>query len=672
MKTILLSLLLPVMAMAQTTNREVSGTIAPGLSAESNLATNRSCRRSINGITNASSILTRNTTTPLENPADCQIDAASSTQLVAWPSRLTATLAGTFLKNATCEAGFTYSGDATLYKTYVTINSVKQTVDLQLTNATNPQSVSMIFPCGDLTNAPAVAIEATGNGAIINVAKVYIGKPRNVGVAPAGASLFGTISWASTASCAWATANVGYTNYTADTDCPTPSVTGNLKAPSTKIPGFSYDSLPAGNYLIVATGGFFKAGASSTSFYRFFDGTVGGGDNLVGVNLANNLVVPVLSGSMAYSAAQPAGTIQIQGSTTSGSGSTQIDVTAAAFTINVYYFPNFSAQNITQDISGWYIDATINGGDPDLGTASVSSFTEMISSALTMTPASGSAPIGIMCSSTNAATAPSTGATTCAAGSESVGGNFYIPQPGTYKVCFEGSDYVQLDQGVFTQHTFELIETPTNAQTLTLQGGSIVQTNVGALNIATGSNAVGGGIVNNCSYFNWSNKSTSTPIGVRLMYQQTVTGTPDISFLLGGNPRVMKIRVERVVPIAAAPIFANGVITSSPGVARVSFARFGGASDQSNCGSSPCTVYTGGTPDVTGATRSGTGLYTAAIAAGTFSAKPACTCSAQNNSGNSGACSANATSATSVDIAARSDTGTLVDTSVSLNCQQLK
>lgn len=178
----------------------------------------------------------------------------------------------------------------------------------------------------------------------------------------------------------------------------------------------------------------------------------------------------------------------------------------------------------------WYIAAALSGALVDLGVASVASYTEMISAGLTLTPRFGSAAAGTMCSTTNAATAPSTSPTTCAAGSESVGISFTIPDAAAaYEVCFTGSQYIQVDSGESLSSGFQLIETPTNAQTLTLQSGNIIVSSHGAETIATGVDSSVIHALQVCSIFKWASVGTK---GIRLMYEQGIGGAPDNSFLI--------------------------------------------------------------------------------------------------------------------------------------------
>lgn len=185
----------------------------------------------------------------------------------------------------------------------------------------------------------------------------------------------------------------------------------------------------------------------------------------------------------------------------------------------------------------WYIDATMDGASPSLGVASVASYTEIIDGGLTLKPQSGTANVGVMCSTTNAATAPSSGNTTCAAGSESLGINFALPadhsaSSGSYEACVYFGHYINVDSGEALATTFELIETPTNAQTLTLEGGTRQPSKLTGMSIATGTGQDATHPISNCSIFNWTAKSAATVVGIRLMFEQNVSGSPNFSNIL--------------------------------------------------------------------------------------------------------------------------------------------
>lgn len=185
-----------------------------------------------------------------------------------------------------------------------------------------------------------------------------------------------------------------------------------------------------------------------------------------------------------------------------------------------------------QDAPGahtWYVNANVSGANPALGLASITTYTEIIDAGLTMTPVSGSQNVGVMCSLTNAATAPSSGATTCAAGSESIGANFAIPATGIYEACFDFTHTCSVDSGVTCFVTYEVVETATNAQTILQYGGTRIQSGTIGETIATGASA-GSRFANHiCGILNFASTGTK---GIRLFETANITGTPGQNAML--------------------------------------------------------------------------------------------------------------------------------------------
>lgn len=199
--------------------------------------------------------------------------------------------------------------------------------------------------------------------------------------------------------------------------------------------------------------------------------------------------------------------------------------------------------------SAWFIQATQGGDNPDLGVSAVSSYTETVAVSMTLTPGSGSAAVGTMCSGTNAATAPSTSPTTCSAGNESVGINFDITSPGigAYEVCFYFTHLIAVDFAESVGTVFQIYETPTNAQTLTLAGGTRMESGFsGASSGSSDLDLTDTKSITTCSIFNWG---TAGIKGVRLMFVQSVSGSPDASVLLlassGAKDRIGTWTVHR-------------------------------------------------------------------------------------------------------------------------------
>jgi hypothetical protein len=152
------------------------------------------------------------------------------------------------------------------------------------------------------------------------------------------ASIVGTINWANTASCSWATTSASFANFSADSDCPTPTVTGALSAPATKIPGFDYNNMPTGDYMFVATGSCNTNSTTGQAALQYSDGTnTFGNTQFSGTSVCSGAVIGRFnyntSGSRSF---------QFQGRITAGTLNIENDSNAESLTITVYRFPTSS------------------------------------------------------------------------------------------------------------------------------------------------------------------------------------------------------------------------------------------------------------------------------------------------------------------------------------------
>lgn len=309
--------------------------------------------------------------------------------------------------------------------------------------------------------------------------------------------------------------------------------------------------------------------------------------------------------------------------------------------VTEYYTP-YSVTLSSSSSSDWYVDATMDGANPSLGTSDVASYTEIIDAGLTLKPQSGSQPVGVMCPTTNAATAPSTGNTTCAAGSESVGMNFSIPRAGVYEVCAYVSHATTVNSGVNAQAAFQLVETPTNAQTITLEGGTRTPSYNGGMTIATGTGQIISFPVSNCSLFNWVSSGVK---GIRLMYEQAVTGTPTASVLLADastavGQRNMRFTVRPWTGQAAAHVFIGSVTSKATSPIANEMAEI-------NCDAA--SAVTAGSWWLSSVGNRSTTSCAVTISAGVFSAAPT-GCSFEIKSSTPQATSVGITSATALTV----------------------
>lgn len=307
-----------------------------------NYIKNPSCLRNAVNITGTNTTPSRNTTTPLSSIADCQSTLDSATDTVDFA---TATLDRS-LKGGNCEVSMNYKltlGSGNTIQLQARINSATVASADLVTSDNGTATVN--FPCGDLSNAPSLRIAQTAGSSsqAINVANVYLGAARNIGTV-AQATLVGSLKYAATTNCIWASTSTSFANVAADTDCPTASVTGAASAPGTKIPAIVFaNGLAPGEYMFVISGLFANTGSDNT-FFRISDGTNSTASG--GVGDTSSTKAPSYVTRLNYSTAQGSTTFNFQLKNINGTSS-QIQTTANDFEISVYRFPSSSEIAVT-------------------------------------------------------------------------------------------------------------------------------------------------------------------------------------------------------------------------------------------------------------------------------------------------------------------------------------
>jgi len=159
-------------------------------------------------------------------------------------------------------------------------------------------------------------------------------------------------------------------------------------------------------------------------------------------------------------------------------------------------------------------------------------------------------------------------------------GNFVNPSAGQYNIAF--------NTGIFTQQPY-CIASPTSTVTYS-QNVNAVPISFTGVGVVTGN----GGVASNQS-FNISCRKTGSDFKAK----QTIQG------------------------------FLASTVTSGLNNLRIEKVRIAGATDQTNCTTSPCTLYKN-TGAISSVTRSSTGNYLINFLAGTFSDIPSCTYSGAN------------------------------------------
>lgn len=354
---------------AQNASLPIAGTYAAGMFAPKNYVKNPDCAKNTVGITASGGSLTRGTTTPLngDTGTECVIDASASGQTYTFAMN---TL-GQDLKGQNCEVKFVYEGDASLYKAYVKQGSSQSTTDLQLTNPTASQPVSINFPCGDLSTATTLVIESTSaSAAAFSTAKVYAGLATNLG-SVAQASFVGSLKYTGATNCNWSTNSTSYAAFAADTDCSTAvlvSGSGTPSAPGTKIPGVVFSNLGPGTYKVTANFAGYKGGTVDASVrFAINDGTTTGPGTNIYVNTTDGAYAMPTSvvGYFTYASAQSSLTFQVYGfASSSASNSAHIlaNETGIDFTISVEYFPTSSQLALNSNLPSYPTIQTFTSG----------------------------------------------------------------------------------------------------------------------------------------------------------------------------------------------------------------------------------------------------------------------------------------------------------------------
>jgi hypothetical protein len=507
--------------------------------------------------------VTRTTTTVIEGDAEFTVDGAATSDTADFTT-------DTFqlgLSGQNCVASFTYEGDASLYTARARIGS-SNVASLALSNvASGTQRVNINFPCGDGASAMVLRIENTGAaGAAFRMDSLYVGLATNL-TQVAQAQLVGKITYAATTNCVWTQTATSFTNFSADADCPVPTVSGAVTAPGTRIPGFVLSNVAPGSYYIVASGNFQKQGAVGTSFLRFHDGTNGSTDeNAVANGAASTIGIPTVVGNFLVTTPASNITYQIQGGITGG-GTVAIDVATTGFSIQVYRFPTSTELAVRSDLAAWKVDATIGGSNPTPSNVTVASYTGIFDGSLDLINNAGTQNIAaqIPCSSTNAPTG-----LTCSSGTESVGvaftptGSF----PQDVLACASFGWAAATLAGSFVT-TLQIVETPTNAQTISQEGKSRI--------------TVGNEVANStvdlplrvCGNFTFASPGQRV---LRLMFEQVVAGVVSNSVIWGdrsasNGQRDIHWEVYPLNQAQPAPILVNSITSNGAGPYRLEAAR---------------------------------------------------------------------------------------------------
>lgn len=173
----------------------------------------------------------------------------------------------------------------------------------------NYVAYNFVGPSNGTSVGVDVKTSASGTGTVY-VDDCYVGPARNIDQV-SQAQFIGSISW--TCSGNWNTSASSFSNFSATTGCTT-TTTGSATAPGTFIPGITFPSLPAGDIMVVVSGGLFKTGsAGGSANFRISDGTTAFPG---AIRFLNDTTSAIGGGGFtsrnAYTTAQGSTTLQIQ------------------------------------------------------------------------------------------------------------------------------------------------------------------------------------------------------------------------------------------------------------------------------------------------------------------------------------------------------------------------
>lgn len=166
---------------------------------------------------------------------------------------------------------------------------------------------------GNGTSAPTFVAPGTSGNVLTSNGTTWTSAASSSGAT----GFYGSLNYASTANCSWSISSPTstFTSFSNQGNCPSATVSGNASAPGTKIPGITFVSLPAGDYLfnISMRTTLSSALAPEACSYTLFDGSTTYGDainqNPTGVN---DTYGQGFSAYLHYGATQSNITIQIQ------------------------------------------------------------------------------------------------------------------------------------------------------------------------------------------------------------------------------------------------------------------------------------------------------------------------------------------------------------------------
>ncbi len=524
----------------------------------------------------------------------------------------------------------------------------------------DPVAVNFIFPSSGTVRLRLIS---ASDAADIDVDNAYLGEATNL-FQFSQAMTVAEMYFAATANCNWNNANTGsFGDFTVDTDCPGPSVgyssgIGTPATTDTDLPQVTINNLPAGVYYVQVTGQVYPSTNGHGTAIRLHDGATAGNGYGTGETELNQAAgTAVATAIFNYSSAGNR-TFKVQGINQNDDMQLDNQGTYQRTYFVIKRFPNSTELALKPDAAAWHIDANQGGANPGLSLVDQATYVNIEDAALdTVTnSAKGSAQALQACAGVEVASG-----TTCS-GNETVGLAFTIPRAGLVEVCLDFPWSVNMGASSASAVTFQLVETPNNAQTISQEGGVRNQSFLG--------NGTGGGAVglpqHHCGAFKFDSAGMKT---VRLFYESDYTGTISSSQIVADRSATngqedIRWTARYVDQNQPMPVIVNSVVSDSSGVEKVLRGRL--ALNGATC------TFVSQSGGFASASRTGSGRCQLAVTAGVFSAAPTCVASVDQPSAGTDViafvAADTALSATNVHIGIADTAATPVDQSFAVIC----
>lgn len=514
-----------------------------------------------------SSSLTLDTSTPLDGNASFVWDPSASGEFFR-PKNLTIPVPeGLKGKWCSVEMEYKWSGgtfDEIRLEAHDGTNLLSYT-SLNPTQSSPPSLPEAAFFTCPLSGNVHFRLESFADAAAITVDALYLSSPtRQKDQANAEVAFSG--GYDATGSCVWSRTNTANGAFGTTAACP--AITTDISAPGVivdssddDLPTLVFTSLPPGDYNLVwrFIGVIASAGQNATWVLR--DTTNSADLDYTGGSSwgANENQSMVLMATFTQTVDGPRA-FELYGSAASGAVNVSA-TTASSFAsdnkITLTRYPTGSHKSVSFDKANWFVDANIGGGNIDLGSSTQASLIAPNNSTLTLVKNSGSAPVGISCSSTND---NAIGDTTCSSGNEEAGIVFEPPYAGEAEVCYQFTHYINtnLSTDDITVN-WRIVNTDNGSQTVPGDSSRVGQAMVasGHENFTESSMKP----VHLCSKLKFLSAQKQT---VRLMYTQVINGTPDFNIITYlSSQREVNVTVRMLSQSRGGINFDNSVSTSN-------------------------------------------------------------------------------------------------------------